>query len=228
MAATATMCVVSLAQEVEPQTAVTGLPDAAAAEAQLAAMEADEGIDDTLKTALRPEYEKAIALLKTARENAEKAALFKSSLETAPSETEALAAELEALPDLGDISYTAPADAKIENLQKEMEGQRLALIELKKSAATTATKADVLGGRPAKVSERLPVAQSELKTARAQLDAAAPLAGDATQRQIVARLMLEAKTASLQSEVAMLEQEKLSHRIPAMRPDAKGLFNCLG
>ena len=67
-------------------------------EAELAAMEADSGIEDAVKELLRPKYKQAIQALKDAADNAAKAVSYREAIKTAPESASALRAELQALP----------------------------------------------------------------------------------------------------------------------------------
>ena len=92
-------------------------------ESALASIEADSGIEDSVKDLLRTKYEQAIEALKEAASNAAKAAEYRESMTQAPDTAAELRAQLEELPSVetaGDV--TAPGDPN--DLQQELDAQR--------------------------------------------------------------------------------------------------------
>ena len=183
--------------------------DAAAAKAALAKLELDGGVEAAVKDAVRPDFQRAVALLEEARDFGDRAAVLSAAVERAPVELDAVRGELASLPTADRAEISIPAAAPVEELQKDLDARRLALVKLRAELAAAGSESRRLSGRPGEISARLPDAQRELKAARAEWLATGALPDKASPGQIAKQLLLEAAVANLGGEVAMLEAERV-------------------
>jgi len=178
-------------------------------EAELAAMEADSGIEDAVKELLRPKYKQAIQALKDAAENPAKAVVYREAIKTAPESASALRAELQALPSAQSAAQVT-ISGSAEDLQKDVDSRRAALDGLNDDLSKVSGELTRLKGRPGEISSRLPETQRELAEISAQL-ARPEFAEDATSPGRAAdRILLQAQQLKLLSELEMLRQEQSS------------------
>ncbi|MDJ0851189.1 MAG: mechanosensitive ion channel [Myxococcota bacterium] len=183
-------------------------------EAELAALEADAGIEAAAKESLRATYKQAIQALKEAAALDARAAAFRAALEDALAEAAALRAERAALPP-GGIPLPPTED-----LGRALEERKAALDELSEALASDASEMARIKGRPFEISARLPELQREISEARKQLDSPR-LAADSGARGRADRALLRATLAKLSSESRMLRQEQASQGVREERLQAR-------
>ena len=207
--------------------AESALPEAMLSQArsQLASMEVDSKLDGNAKDLLRPKFENAIRLLDQAGDYARAAEVFRKLMSAGAPPRDS---DLDA-PPAGPDPELAPerlAAASIEDLQARMEVQRLEVTRLKDQLDEVKLEQKELRGRPEGIAKRLPIANSELGKARADLALAVEeLPQPKSSGEIAARLSLEGSVANLENEVKMMEQERLcqSVRDQMLRDQIKGL-----
>ncbi len=212
--ATSALSLPSVAQVADPPTSdqVSSLNEETApgltlmdVEAALAAVEEDSGIEGTVKGALRAKFQQAIAALKDAGANSEKATEFRQALSQAPVETAKLREQLQELP-AAENAVEIAGFKNLEDFQRELDGKRAALASLNEQLSSVTAELNAEEGRPADISVRIPDAQRELAEVRQQL----PSGDDASAGSVADRYLLQAQEAQLLSELDALKQEQLS------------------
>ena len=186
-------------------------------EAELAALEADAGIEAAAKESLRATYQQAVQALKEAAELDARAAAFRAALESASAETAELRAKRAALPPGGSPPAPLPP---AEDLGRALKERKAALDELSETLASDASEIARIKGRPFEISARLPEIQREISEARKQLDSQR-LAADSGPRGRADRALLQATLAKLSSESQMLRQEQASQGVREERLQAR-------
>ncbi len=174
-------------------------------EAALAAVENDSRIKETVKSELRVKLQQAIAAMKDAAANSEKAAEFRQAMSQAPIATVELREQLQDLPAAESLVEVAEF-SNFEDFQQELDRKRAALALLHEQLASVTAELNSEEGRPADISVRIPDAQRELSDVRQQL----PSRVDASAGSSADRFLLQAQEAKLLSELDALKQEQLS------------------
>ncbi|MFT5042274.1 MAG: potassium efflux system protein [Hyphomicrobiaceae bacterium] len=191
-----------------PDSEVTTVASVADIEALLAALESNEELAASAKDTIGARYTLAIKNLKNAEGRAAKATAFRDSIQTAPDETIALTAQLQALP--------APEDVANEvSIQGLADPQRLIISRRSQLEDRRAQLADAerqlvgVGERSKEIDARLPIARNERRNSETKLTA--PEIANATSTQQVAdRLVVLSKREALSAEIEMLRQEQLT------------------
>lgn len=174
-----------------------------------AAMEADAGIDDSVKGQLKARYDKALQALQSATQYQEQAATYEDSLETAPEATKEKQATLDSLPEAKPIPLPDES-ASFEEVQAEVEAQQT---KLHKMRARLGELSDLLGtmhSRPVAISERLPANQAQLKQVTERLAAPELVGENLSPGRKAERLELQARKLMLEQEREMLSLEQRS------------------
>ena len=178
-------------------------------EAGLAAIEADAGLEDTVKGLLREKYTQAIKALKESADFATKAAEYRKSIESAPDEAAKHRDQLKALPSAANAAEVT-AEGSNEDLQKDIDFRRAALNGLNADLASIKSELTHVKGRPVQIVARLAEAEHELSDVGKRL-ASPELAQDAASPGRVAdRILLQVSQLRLVTELEMLKQEQLS------------------
>ena len=178
-------------------------------QAELAALEAETGLEDAVKDLLRPKYKQAIEALKQAGVYGAQVAEYREAIQAGPEQAAALRDQLQALPPI-EIAAQVTSSGSSEDLQKEINARRAALNQLNDNLSQVTTALAGIKQRPAEISARLPEAQRELSETLQKL-ASPEVAPDATSPGRVAdRNLLQAQQSNLASELEMLKQEQLS------------------
>jgi potassium efflux system protein len=174
-------------------------------------IQADPGVDQSIKDLLQPKFEQAIDDLKKAEEFQKTAEAFRNSIETSPAEAEQKREELAQLPTTEQAAVVDKSFDSTAALQRELAGQSTLLETLSEELETVSAElASLREKRPAAISSRQPEAQTELEKVQAQLQNP-DLAQDASSPgRIAERAELLALEAKLSAELDMLKQEKLS------------------
>ena len=179
-------------------------------QAQWAAIEADTGIEDTVKALLQPKYDNAIKALGQAAANRAKAAEYRNAIKTDPKTAAELHTTLQALPSAESAAKPVAPKGSADELQKDIDSQNATLEGLKNQLSKATTALNEIKERPAEIGARIPQAQSELSVCQTRL-ASPELAENETSRgRVVDRLVLQAEQSKLQTELEMLKQEQLS------------------
>ena len=184
----------------------------AQAESALAALEADSGIEDSVKNLLRSKYDQAIEALKQATASTAKAAEYRESMTLAPARVAELHIQLTELPSVESADDVSAPDNP-DDLQQELDAKRAALAALNEQLSSVTADPSLAEQRPADISVRTPEAERELADARTKL-ASPDLAEDNTSPGRVAdRFLLQARELMLSGELEMLKQEQLSQSV---------------
>ena len=196
----------------EPIEAADGLPTQSLSleevQAKLAGIEADAGMDESVKGLLRPKYEQAIQLLEQAAAHAAKAEEYRQAIEAAPGKTAELQAERESLPSPEAIQPDTFA-GELDALQRDLEARRGQLEALNEQLAQVTATLARIRSRPVEISQRLSEVERELSNVRGQLQAAEPAETDSPGRT-ADRVVSQSRARALQNELRMLELERAS------------------
>jgi DNA repair exonuclease SbcCD ATPase subunit len=185
-------------------------------EAALAAVEEDAGIEETVKAALRVKFQQAIADLKDAAANSERATEFRQAMSQAPVATAKLREQLQKLPTAKSVAEVTDF-GDFEEFQQELDGKRAELASLNEQLSRVTDELNAEEGRPADISVRIPEAQQELSEVRQQL----PAGDDASTGSVADRFLLQAQEAKLVSELDALKQEQQSMSVRRTLQQAK-------
>lgn len=181
-------------------------------EAAQAAMEADSGIEDSVKDLLRTKYQQAVAALQEAASDAAQAAEYRESVRQAPDATAEIRIQLEALPSV-EIAGDVAAPANPDDLQEALDVQRANFSAVSEELSDVTSDSSLAEQRPAEISVRIPEAERELADVRRQL-ASPEVAEDVTSIGRAAdRFVLRASELKLLNELDRLEQEQLSQSV---------------
>ena len=136
-------------------------------ESALADLDAAAGIADTEKETLRNTYSQVSDIQQQAENFANQAEGFIEDLERAPQRTSDNLSQLDELPStevLGKVDAKGDSTA----IRKQADAQQATLLGLSKELQIVETELLRIQGRPVEIGERLPSAQRELSTIRAQ------------------------------------------------------------
>ena len=172
-----------------------------------------ESIDEELRTSVLEQLRNAANQIQNRQAAEQAAVVFSDALTTAPAETEALRAQLEAeaqppsVADLG-IDESTTLDELTQLLSQELADQ----VAAETRVADLEARAEVLTGRPAVARTRI----SELRASRDELAAVLqlpPAPSEAKMLTDARRLASELQRAALAAEINKLEQELISHSV---------------
>ncbi len=179
-------------------------------EAALATIEADSGMEQSVKDLLRAKHKQTIQLLEEVDDLAAQAKKYGKSLSQAPAATAELRAQLEKLPPVPSAAdITAPQDP--DTLQQVLDTQRAELGAFTKQLSDVSAELSLVEQRPAEISVRIPEVKRELADIRQELAASDPQA--TSPGRVAEQFLLQAQALKLQRELEMLEQEQLSQSV---------------
>ncbi len=203
------------AQEAPPADPIKAPADDAISLAQtqaiLDAMEADTSVETAIKDLLRPKFKQALEDLQKAQEYRTAAERFRRSIETGPIEAKQMRDELSKLPTAEEAAKVDTVFETTAALQREIATRQASLEsladELERATAELLTLREQ---RPTEISARIPEAESELSKVQSALQTpefsqASPSLGREADRTVML-----ARQATLQAQLEMLKQEKLS------------------
>ncbi|MGI9244452.1 MAG: hypothetical protein ACR2RV_26870, partial [Verrucomicrobiales bacterium] len=177
-------------------------------EASLAAVEADANLDEESKAALQSQLKQAIDASKTSAKYAASEVAFREVAETGSAQIDSLENELASLPLLAEVTVDTGGKT-VEELQDQLEAQRLAVSQLKERREKVSSEIPILQERPKQIGTRLPEARRELADGKLRLKVIAE-SESPSPKAAAERALLEAQQSMLTSEIGMLEQELLS------------------
>lgn len=205
------------AREAPPagETTETTVSDRAAAlsvdrvTAKIGELENSADIDAAFKTKLLESYRSALTFLETAQGNRAAGESFKNAVDQAPVDAERARTRLQQL-QKAEPAAALPAETSAAELDTKLASERAdlaalnsALAELNKRFADSQARPEVRRQQAADVERRL-----------AEIDAAGKAGapdGEGPREAEARRILLEARRTAAQSELAMLEQERISY-----------------
>jgi potassium efflux system protein len=188
------------------------LPSLAEIEAELAAVESDQSLEDAVKSGLRDQYQQVIGALRSAAEFEAQAQGFRAAIRSGPDTLAALRSELERL-EAVDEPVSAEITGSVDELSTEIDVRRALLTGLRTELAEVTAEAVRTDARPVEVIARTPAVQRELAPLRQQLESLPIPEGGESDRQRRERLLLQARELQLTRELEMLQAEQESQSI---------------
>ena len=183
-------------------------------ESAVTAVEAQESLDDETRGRVIDRLRDAQAQIQNRTSSEAAAENFAADIETAPTETVEIEAQLdaEAAPPPTDESLGLRPDMSLAELEQALARETAALTGSESELSGLETDIETEEARPAQIRERI----EELRANRAQLDqqidAAAP-AGEAAVLTDARRLAATLRRDAQSAEIRRLEQEALSHGV---------------
>lgn len=204
----------SIAQVSKPSDDRADNPTIADIETALATVESNTEIDATVKGTLRTTYKKAIAALKDAATDSERAAAYRESMTRAPVTSSEL---LKQLKDLPAADTSVPQYSDFEDLKQKLDEKRGVLAGLQEQLLSVTKELTDGEQRPADIIARIPKAQAELSELEAELSELRERLGseefsnnNVSTGRVADRILLQAQEEKLLSELEMLNQEQKS------------------
>jgi potassium efflux system protein len=187
---------------------------AAQIEAAIGAVEAGQGLDEETRTEVLKQLREAATLLQRKLNDDVAAERFAASLNTAPAQTDALRAMLDAqAPDAETLESLGIGDSvSLAELQRRLAKATADLTTVESELAEFRAQIETQVGRPAAVRERI----AQLQKERQESGAPAGYPVVAGEPQILTnarRVSLQARRVARGAEINELEQELLSHAV---------------
>ena len=183
-----------------------------AAERRIAELEAAPEVDESQRAGLVELYRQVLVQLDAELASEERAQAYQQAIETAPDEAAGLRAQLEAARAAPAAPITRPPDATAGELDQQLIQLQAELAAQRATESDLARRVAAEFDRPEEAGEQLATARSDLEQLGPKLDEPES-AQDAPESERAARWVLVARQRARTAEVAMLEQELLSHPV---------------
>ena len=177
----------------------------AEAEKEWEAVESNSSIEDTVKELLRPIYKEAMESLKLAETYRRRTIDYRDALDSAPTKTSQLRAELDALPSVEDAQKVDPV-WDLEALQNDVDARKSQLTTLRNELEKASTELARATGRTDEITVRIPKIKPALTEIRTSLASPEMMPDPASPRRVAERLRLTAKKMELIAEEEMLKE----------------------